>query len=292
MNEHPASSELILNSDGSVYHLKLHPGDIANTIITVGDPSRVDMVSKYFDSVEFRGTKREFITHTGRIGQKRLTVISSGIGPDNIDIVFNELDQLVNMDLVNRNRLANHTALQFIRLGTSGSICKEIETGELLLSVGAIGLDNLLHFYKKTNTHEELELLSDLQAQCAFPSTIQPYYFSADKSLLAKFGSGFMRGITLTSPGFYGPQGRQIHAELEIPDLLSKLINFRHNNMKITNIEMESSAIFGLASVLGHQALSINVLLANRANGKFSVDPTRDIDRLIRSSLEVICNLP
>lgn len=291
MSEYPVASELILNADGSVYHLKLHPQDVATTVITVGDPSRVEMVSKYFDNIEFKGAKREFITHTGSIGNKRLTVISSGIGPDNIDIVFNELDQLVNFNLIDRTRNVEHTPIKLIRLGTSGSICPEIETGSMVLSTGAIGLDNLIHFYKNTNTIDELELLNDFKEQCNFPVGIQPYFFSADKSILSQFDCRFIHGITLTSPGFYGPQGRKIYAELGIPDLLSQVMRFRHNKMRITNIEMESAAIYGLARVLGHRALSINVLLANRATGQFSTDPLHDIDQMIRKSLEIICTL-
>jgi uridine phosphorylase len=291
MSEHPIASELILNADGSVYHINLHPHDIANTVITVGDPSRVEMVSKYFDAIEYKGAKREFITHTGRIGKKRLSVISTGIGTDNIDIVLNELDQLVNVDLTNRVRKTNHTTLTLIRLGTSGSICPDLETGSLVLSSGAIGIDNLLHFYQFENTAEELDVLREFHLQCSFPTTIQPYYFSASNTLINNFGSAYIHGITLTSPGFYGPQGRQIHASLKIPDLLTKIRQFRYQNRRVTNIEMESAAIYGLSSILKHEALSINVLLANRATGQFSENPMRDVDRMIETSLEVISKM-
>ena len=282
------ASELILNANGSVYHLNLHPEDIAETIITVGDPSRVEMVSRYFDALEFKGNKREFITHTGRIGRKRLTVISSGIGPDNIDIVLNELDILANIDLQSGLPKEQHTALQIIRLGTSGALHAYIPVDTLLLSEGAFGLDNLLHFYKYEPDQLATTMQQALLDHCQFPAVLQPYYFSADQKLVRQLGDGFMHGITLTAPGFYGPQGRQVHAPVRIPGLLDTVSAFRIKDKRITNIEMESAAIFGLSSILAHSAVSLNAILANRATGQFSTDSHQAVDHLIRSALEII----
>ncbi len=282
------ASELILNTNGTVYHLDLHPENIADTIITVGDPSRVEMVSRYFDSIEFKGSKREFVTHTGRIGNKRLTVISSGIGPDNIDIVLNELDILANIDLPTGLSKEQHTSLQIIRLGTSGALHSDIPVDTLLLSESAFGLDNLLHFYKYDADDETRAMQQALLTHCAFPAAIQPYYFKASEHLVGMFGDDFLHGITLTAPGFYGPQGRQVHAPVRIPGLLDIVSTFRMDGKRITNIEMESAAIFGLSKILGHAAVSVNAILANRATASFSSDTHAAVDRLIRTALEVI----
>ncbi len=279
---------MILNDDGSVYHLHLKPDHIADTIITVGDPDRVDSVSRHFDRIEFKGVKREFVTHTGYIGQKRLTVLSTGIGPDNIDIVLNELDMLANMDLENRQVRKVHKTLTIVRLGTSGTICSDIPVHSLIVSDGAAGLDNLLHFYHAEKTEEETAMEQAFNSWMDLPSGIVPYFFLADKELVQAFGSGFTSGITLTAPGFYGPQGRQVHAAIRIPDLLDRAAGFRSGQTRITNIEMESAAIFGLCRALGHRAGSVNVILANRATGQFSVDPHRAVEQMIIQALEVI----
>ncbi len=290
MNKQERSSELILNDDGSVYHLKLFHEQVADTVITVGDPGRVEQVSRHFDVIEYEGTKREFVTHTGLIGKKRITVISSGIGPDNIDIVLNELHILASRDLTTGNLLEKPRSLNIIRLGTSGTICEDIEVDSTIVSKAAFGLDNLLHFYHPTGNAAYQEMADSLQAHCSFPSMIRPYYFEADNNLLSRFSKWPLHGITLTAPGFYGPQGREVNLPNAIPDLIGKLRTFRHGTERITNIEMESAAIFGLASHLGHHALSVNVILANRATGQFSNQAPASVKRLISEALETICS--
>lgn len=290
MSVQKSSSELILNDDGSVYHLKLLPEQVADTVITVGDPGRVEQVSRHFDVIEYEGTKREFVTHTGLIGKKRITVISSGIGPDNIDIVLNELHILASRDLTTGELLEQQRSLNIIRLGTSGTICEDIEVDSTIVSKAAFGLDNLLHFYRPYGNEAYQNIANSLQAHCNLPSMIKPYYFEADQKLLAKFNNWPLHGITLTAPGFYGPQGREVNLPNAVPDLISKLQTFRHDGERITNIEMESAAIFGLSHHLGHHALSVNVILANRATGQFSDQTHASVKRLIKEVLETICS--
>ncbi|GAA4089121.1 nucleoside phosphorylase [Mucilaginibacter panaciglaebae] len=282
-----AETDLILNADGSIYHLNLCPGDVADTVITVGDPDRVSEVSKYFDHIELKKGKREFITHTGTIGTKRLTVISTGIGTDNIDIVFNELDALVNIDLAARTVNRTLRSLNIIRIGTSGAVQADIELDSLLLSSAAIGLDPLMHYYQQILTGDEHSLLSAFNA--ALPkSTLLPYVASAGRQLLAALGKDERQGITVTAPGFYSPQGRQIRAATIVPQLMDIVRQFNFNGQRITNLEMETSGIYGLAAALGHQAVSCNVILANRATQVFSKQPVRVMDYYIRHLLEKI----
>lgn len=280
-----ASSELIVNTDGSIYHLNLLPDDIADTIITVGDPERVKTVSDRFDEVEIRKQKREFVTHTGRLGKKRISVISTGIGPDNIDIVLNELDALASIDLQDRKALVNPRELTFIRLGTSGTLQKEIDTGSLVFSAFAMGLDNLMHFYPYQASVDSIELEKELAAfidthQLAIP--VKPYAAQADSSVLESIGEGFQQGITLTAPGFYAPQGRRLRGgSLLSASTLQDLGQFSWRDLSITNFEMETAAIYGLSHLLGHRALSCSVILANRASGKFSKDPHQEVEDMI-----------
>lgn len=284
MKKIPAS-ELVINGDGSIYHLNLRPEHIADTIITVGDPGRVSMVSKYFDSVEFEGHKREFVTHTGRIGSKRLTVISTGIGPDNIDIVINELDALVNIDLESRQTKSEQKSLNIIRMGTSGCLQPGVAVGSLVLSAFAVGLDNLLHFYKFSPSETESSLYKKL-IETQFPFPTRPYVIQGSTTLLDSIGEGFQHGITMTAPGFYAPQGRSVRLQSRIQDALEVLRDFRFQKWPVMNFEMESSAIYGLSKLLGHQALSCNVILANRADKTFSNDPKGITDNMIRTMLE------
>jgi uridine phosphorylase len=284
MKKIPAS-ELVINGDGSIYHLNLKPEHIADTVITVGDPGRVAMVSKYFDTIDFEREKREFVTHTGRLGTKRITVISTGIGPDNIDIVLNELDALVNIDLESRQPKENQKSLNIIRMGTSGCLQPGVEVGSLVLSAFAVGLDNLMHFYKFNPDETESALYKQL-IETQFPFPTRPYVIRGSQQLLEGVGNGFRQGITMTAPGFYAPQGRTVRLESQIQDSLEVLRDFRFEQWPVMNFEMESSAIYGLAKLLGHQALSCNVILANRADKTFSDDPKGITDNMIATMLE------
>lgn len=278
-------SELVVNGDGSIYHLDLKPGHIAETIITVGDPGRVAMVSKYFDKIEFKGQKREFVTHTGQLGNKRLTVISTGIGPDNIDIVMNELDALVNIDLDTRQPKAAQTSLDIIRMGTSGCLQPGVEVGSLVLSAFAVGLDNLMHFYHFSPDKIETALYWKL-LDSHFPFPTRPYAVQGSEALLNALGEGLRQGITMTAPGFYAPQGRSVRLESRLQGKLESLMDFRFEQWPIMNFEMESSAIYGLSKLLGHRALSCNVILANRADKTFSNDPKGITEYMIKTMLE------
>jgi uridine phosphorylase len=281
-----SETDLILNADGSAYHLNLHPGDIADTVITVGDPDRVGEVSKYFDFVELKKGKREFITHTGTIGNKRLTVLSTGIGTDNIDIVFNELDALVNIDFNTRRVNQTLRSLNIIRIGTSGAVQADIAIDSLLLSSAAFGLDPLMHYYKQTLSGKEQDLLNAFKATLPADAILSPYIASAGANLLAKLGNGEQQGITITAPGFYSPQGRQIRAVAAIPNLMNIIQQFNFEGQRITNLEMETAGIYGLAASLGHRAVSCNVILANRVTQKFSMQPAKIMDHYIKQLLE------
>ena len=269
------SSELVLNPDGSVYHLNILPEDVADTVIFVGDPGRVERVSQHFDRIEIKKSKREFVTHTGYIGTKRLTVISTGIGPDNIDIVMNELDALVNINLETRTVKKEHKTLKIIRIGTSGSLQADIDVDSIVVSSYGMGFDNLLKFYKYDNSADEnileFEFSNHIQKE-GISLPVTPYIVSGCKKLLDSVGKGFKSGITATCPGFYGPQGRKLRLQPESSDFLYLLSSFSMNQHRITNFEMETSAIYGLAGLLGHQALSCNVILANRLSGEFVKD--------------------
>ena len=284
-----SSSELILNKDGSIYHLNLKPSDIAETIITVGDPNRVEAVSKYFDTIEVAIQKREFKTHTGTFKGKRLSVISTGIGTDNIDIVLNELDALVNIDFKARTVRKALKQLTLIRIGTSGAIQPDITVDSFLISETAIGFDNLLHFYGNND-------IFDLAFSEAFTkhtnwnaNNSTPYVVSANAALVQQFASeAFTKGCTATNVGFYGPQGRVLRLQTQDDHLNDKLASFQFQNKKITNLEMETSGMYALATLLGHRAISLNAILANRANKTFSEQSHETIDRLIKKTLSII----
>ncbi|MCP4441620.1 MAG: nucleoside phosphorylase [Aureispira sp.] len=287
-----SDAELILNPDKSIYHLNLKPEHIAPTVITVGDPNRVAKVSKYFDEIEFETSKREFVTHTGRIGDKRLTVISTGIGTDNIDIVLTELDALVNIDFDTRQAKTEHTSLDIIRIGTSGGLGESIPLESFVVSEYAVGIDGLMLFYQDNKSKEEAALLKDLSSYLqdrdfAFP--IPLYVAKSGADLSEKFsGDEWLRGITITAPGFYAPQNRYLRALPTIDDMFSVLDDFSYQGMPISNLEMETSGIYGLANTLGHQALSLNGILANRATGGFVKDPYKLEESLIKKALEII----
>lgn len=283
------SSELILNRDGSIYHLRLHPEQVAPLIITVGDPDRVAKVSRYFDRVEQRLRKREFVTHTGWLGKQRLSVISTGIGTDNVDIVINELDALFNIDLKTRQVKSKPVALTIIRIGTAGCLQKEIDVDAFVASSGGIGMDGLLQFYHAVaqQNHPLLAALREhTTEQWDFP--VSPYYAEGDEGLLRLFSDNFHHGLTATNSGFYGPQGRRLRAPVRLPEYLDLLQSFEYQGEKIVNLEMETAAIYGLANLLGHRAVSLSAILANRPAGTFSRDPHKAERRLIETALEKI----
>ncbi|MEL4308308.1 nucleoside phosphorylase [Joostella sp. CR20] len=285
------ASEFILNDDGSIYHLNLRPEDIANTIITVGDPDRVETVSKYFDSVELKKGKREFVTHTGYLNGKRISVISTGIGTDNIDIVFNELDALVNIDFETKAVKSNLQQLDIIRIGTTGSLQPEIKVDDFLMSEYAVGFDSLLHFYKSEHIqHKEIqeEIVKHTQW---FKEKSTPYVVKFNESLGKQLLSKNVHlGFTATNVGFYGPQSRKLRLDTQDPLLNDKLASFDFNGLKITNLEMETAGIYGLSNLLGHRAVSMNCILANRPNKNFSKNPTSATEKLIQYTLEKISN--
>ncbi len=284
-----AESELIINNRGAVYHINCRPEEIAQTIITVGDPDRVNEVSKHFDSVEHKNNHREFVVHTGLIGKKRISCVSTGIGPDNIDIVLNELDALVNIDFETREIKEKLTALNIIRVGTSGSLQQEIPVDSFVASTHAIGLDNLLNFYLLNNNEEEKQLLQAFNTHTQMYQRISnPYISNADISLLKNFVSGFHQGITVTCPGFYGPQGRVLRMGLTHPELIDQLTSFSFGQHRITNFEMETSAIYGMGKVLGHHTLSLSAIVANRITKQFSKDGAAAVENLIVKTLEII----
>ena len=281
------SSELILNPDGSVYHLNLKPENIAHDIIFVGDQERVSKITQHFDSIEFSTQKREFKTETGMYKGKRLTVQSTGIGPDNIDIVFNELDALVNVDLKTREIKPNHTALNIVRIGTSGSLQVDIPVDSWVMSKYAIGLDNMLRSYL-IEEHSVAELEDAFIAQTNWDlrkgrPTVVPCAEALENKI---YSDKFHKGFTGTAGGFYGPQGRVVRLNIQDPQLNSKMDAFNYNGTRMTNLEMETSAIYGLGKLLGHNCLSLNAIIANRAVGEFSSNPEKTVNELIAYTLD------
>lgn len=282
------ASEFIQNQDGSIYHLNLLPQDIANTVITVGDPDRVQAVTKYFDHIELQKNKREFHTQTGIYKGKRITVISTGIGTDNIDIVFNELDALANIDFSARTIKEELTSLDIIRIGTSGAIQPDIPVDSFVVSEAGIGFDSMLHFYNSDNVKDHgfsQALVNDLGYS---PHLGIPYVVSCDEGLASLFNDGFIRGATLTNCGFYGPQGRVLRLPLQDPLLNDKIAAFSYNGRKITNLEMETAGMYGLAKLMGHRSVSLNAIIANRATGEFTKDSKATVDQLIKTTLDIL----
>ncbi|MFZ1369012.1 MAG: nucleoside phosphorylase [Ferruginibacter sp.] len=282
-------SELIINSRGAIYHLDVRPEELAGTIIVVGDPERVKKVSIHFDKIEHRLQHREFITHTGYIGNKHVSVISTGIGPDNIDIVFNELDALANIDFETRTIKEKLAKLHIIRFGTSGSLQADIPVDSFVASTHGLGLDNLLNFYKYEKTAADQEMANAFTEQTGLDMNItRPYAFSGSDLLLQKFGDHFHKGITVTCPGFFGPQGRVLRLGLNSPELVDRLTHFNFNNHRITNFEMETSAIYGLGKLMGHECLSVNAIIANRVVKEFSKDSDAAVEKMIKKALEAL----
>lgn len=282
-----ASSELILNPDGSVYHINLKPGQVANDVIFVGDQNRVEKITQFFDSIEFSTQKREFKTQTGTYKGKRITVMSTGIGPDNIDIVMNELDALVNIDLETRTIKENLTSLNIVRIGTSGSLQADIPCDSFVMSKYGLGLDNMLRSYL-------IDPISETEMENAFIEQTnwdmrkgKPYVIAGSEVLEKRLESDQIhKGFTGTAGGFYGPQGRVLRLDIQDPELNSKMDAFNYNGIRMTNLEMETGAIYGLGKLLGHQCLSLNAIIANRATGTFSEDPYKAVDALIAYTLD------
>jgi uridine phosphorylase len=291
--KHFPPSELIINPDGSIYHLNLKPEQVAKNVIVVGDPDRVAKVSKYFNRIEYKIQKREFVTHTGELNGTRITVISTGIGTDNIDIVMNELDALVNIDFETRMEKEKHTSLNIIRIGTSGSMQEDIAVNTLLVSEYGIGIDGLLHFYDYKNNADEymtfLHFMETVGSETNFP--IRPYIASVGSDLIKKLAPDFIKGITLTCPGFYAPQGRVLRANISVNNMIESLGKFNYKYLRCTNFEMETAEIYGLANILGHQAISFNAILANRITNEFSDTPKEIVVKLIETVLERISKL-
>jgi len=261
-----ASSELIINPDGSIFHLHLKPGDIAETILLVGDPGRVDMIAEYFSNIECHVKNREFVTVTGWFNNQRITAIATGIGTDNIDIVVNELDALVNVDLATREIKPLKTALKLIRIGTSGSLQREIPINSFVISKKSIGFDGMINFYDGRNEISDLDFETHFMQFTGWNTLLaKPYIVDCSNTLFEKIsGTDTVTGINISAPGFYGPQGRVIRLPLVDAHLNEKIEKFRHNGQMITNYEMESSAIYGLAKLMGHEALTICAIIANR----------------------------
>ncbi len=285
-------SELILNADNSVYHLNLLPHEISDTVINVGDPDRVQMVSSFFDSIEVKKQKREFVTHTGYYKGKRITVLSTGIGTDNIDIVYNELDSLVNIDLHNREIKKNLKSLNLIRIGTSGSLQADIPVDGFVFSEYGLGLDGLLNYYKLINEKDEIEIINAFRLHYPNDGILSlPYISKCSDKLENALSKGMFKGITASCCGFYAPQGRVLRYELARPNFIEKLNTFRFNENRITNFEMETGAMYGLARILGHHCCSINAIVANRITNEHSHNAEKTMNKLIQLVLERIAGM-
>ncbi|MFW5644309.1 MAG: nucleoside phosphorylase [Bacteroidota bacterium] len=293
MSKELANSELILNPDGTIYHLKIKDSHVANMVILVGDPGRVETVSSFFDKTEVKIENREFVTHTGYYKGKRITAISTGIGTDNIDIVLNELDAVMNIDLEKRCIKEKQKKLNIIRIGTTGGLQGELGVGSFVLSRVAAGFDGLIHFYRDgfTICDEKIEKAFVTHTEW-FDKRPVPYFVHADKSLFKLLNHNVYSGITLSSPGFYGPQGRRLRLPVTDPELNDKMHSFSYDGMRITNYEMESSALFGLSSLLGHRSVSICAVIANRVTGEFVKDHKKVIRDLINFTLDQILEFP
>ena len=279
-----SEADLILNENGSVYHLNLLPENVAENIILVGDPERVFRISRKFSGIDFEMQKREFITHTGTYNGKRITVMSTGMGVDNIEIALIELDALFNIDLNTRMPKDRKTSLNLIRIGTSGAIHEDLEPGAQVVSDYGIGLDNLAHYYQLPQNDHERQIAEELQQKLKL--SIPPYVVKGSHLLKLKLGEGFVAGNTVTTPGFYAPQGRKLRINVNNPDFLDQIRRFDHRGFNLTNFEMETSMIYAFARLLGHEALSINAILGNRAKGTFSKNPYETIDSVIEKVLD------
>ncbi len=284
-------SELIVTSQGRIYHLDVGPDDIAENVILVGDQHRVPIVSKYFDRIDVVRQAREFVTHTGELNGKRISAVSTGIGTDNIDIVINELDAVVNLDLHERVDKAKHTSLNLIRLGTSGALQADIEVDSMVASAFGLGFDGVLNFYQ----FDEVNVLEKDLSKAFIDYTNwnqklpYPYIVKGSDFLMQKLAFDLKSGITATANGFYGPQGRQLRIPLAYPELNQQIESFRHQGNRITNFEMETSALYGLGKILGHNTLTVCTIIANRVAKTFSKDYKSAVENMVRTVLERIC---
>jgi len=285
------NTDLLINPDGSIYHLCLKPEQLADTVIVVGDPDRVPEISYYFDLVDSVVRNLEFVTHTGICNRKPVTVLSTGIGTDNIDIVMNELDALANVNLVTRRLLPGHRSLDIIRIGTSGAIQPDIPVNSIALSTFGLGLDNLLHFYEGEKTLEEADIEQAFIRHTSWNHMLsRPYFVRASDRLLKRFDAGTVRGITATAPGFYGPQGRVIRLALSDPRMIEKIMTFRFGEERIINFEMETSALYGLGRLMGHETITVCALIANRITNEYCIEYKPVIKRLVEMVLERIAH--
>ena len=292
MNQPIPASQLILNEEGAIYHLNLHPDQIAEDIILVGDPARADMVAEFFDKIEVKRQNRELFTRTGYFNGKRITVLSTGMGTDNLDIVINELDALANIDLKTRMPKENHRTLNLIRLGTSGALQADIPVeNSYVVTRYALGFDGLIYFYKKNYEINEIAIRDEFIKQTNYPTDLpKPYVVEGSKELFDRLGKGYFQGITATASGFYGPQGRTLRMQLAYPENNRKIENFRYGNWRICNFEMESSALYGLGKMMGHNCLTICAVIANRVTEKFAKDYHPSVKNLITNTLERLAN--
>lgn len=282
-------SELVLNDAGQVYHLGLSPSTISDKIILVGDQDRVEIIARFFDSIECSSQHREFCTTTGLYKGNRITIVSTGIGTDNIDIVMNELDALVNIDLLKREEKVLKSSLTIVRIGTCGILQSEIPLHSFVMSTHAFGLDNIAHFYPIQFTEEEIEIGNELTNYLSLPEKIQPYLTKSSELLANKFDSDCIhKGITVTSSGFYGPQGRSLRLGLNTVDMNERLTSFRFRDHKVVNFEMESSALFALGKAMGHQCITLCLGVANRPNNEFTKGCTDEMNALITYVLDRI----
>lgn len=288
MNQPIPASQLILNEEGAIYHLNLHPDQIADDIILVGDPARADMVAEFFDKIEVKRQNRELFTRTGYFNGKRITVLSTGMGTDNIDIVINELDALANIDLKTRMPKETHHALNLVRLGTSGALQADIPVENSFVATRyALGFDGLLYFYEKNQEINETAIRDEFIKQTNYPADLpKPYVVECSKELFDRLGEGYFQGITATASGFYGPQGRMLRMPLAYPENNKKIENFKYGDWRICNFEMESSALFGLGKMMGHNCLTICAVIANRVTEKFATDYHKSVKNLIENTLE------
>lgn len=283
------STELIITEEGRIYHLDLKPDEIGQTILLVGDQERVPTISKYFDRIEFKRSKREFVTHTGLINNKRVSVISTGIGCDNIDIVINELDALVNINFEKKSIKRKHTSLEIIRIGTCGALQNEIPVDTFVLSSFGLGFDGLLSFYKPVFEQEEKALQKAFLQQTPWPNDANiPYFVKGSELLANKIGEGMFIGITATANGFYGPQGRTLRLNTRVPDMNEFLKRFEYKNHKILNFEMETSALYGLSALLGHHSCTVCAVIGNRFTNTFSEDYKQTVAKLVQKVLKRI----
>ena len=282
------ASQLVLNSEGAIYHLNLHPDQIADDIILVGDPGRVGEIATFFDRIEIKRQNREIITNTGYFHGKRITVMSTGMGTDNLDIVMNELDALANIDLKTRMPKEKHRTLNLIRLGTCGALQPDIEVEESYVATRyALGLDGLLYFYEKHNEVNEIAMRDAFIEQMDYPKNLPlPYVVEGSKELFDRLAQGYYQGVTATAPGFYGPQGRTLRLRLAYPENNRKIESFNYQGWRVCNFEMESSALYGLGKMMGHNCLTICVAIANRVTEKFANDYHPYVKKLVKNTLE------